>query len=223
MKDQTPLQALEAEINATSEKIQEAAADVAAADAAYKAALNADNEAEALAQLERKEAAERRHTLHSDRLPLLEERRPEAVRRAAEPEIRQRCIELQEKCDHERGLIESYHRLAGELHSVALELLDVTHAVGAELANLKTDIKKAGGPYHPAVERTHFAGMKEVIGRMMYYSYNNISERGLTEHREYTPAELEARRARWEKQSREIGERIRAEKAAAAAAEEAQA
>lgn len=147
------LEKLDAEIAETRAKIDSADEAIEAAESAYEAALDADDEAEALAQLEAKAAAERLQKLHSDRLPMLLKRRPFVVRDAAEPDIRQACAEVQQLCDREAELVEEFHGLTRKLKTLNEQLSAHSMETNAALGQLINRIKAAGHPSHPEVRR----------------------------------------------------------------------
>lgn len=187
----SPLEKLNREIAEAQDKITQAEANVAAAEQAYNAALIADDEAAAMAQLEALDAAKRAARLHNDRLPVLEARIPEATKISAEPEIRARCIELQAKCDEEKELILKYHATVQELRAVNNELSMLMQDVGNELRTLQDDIRKAGNPYHPAVERLTFHQQSDALHTLARWHFNGAGERGFTAHEYKTPEQRE--------------------------------
>lgn len=182
-----PLEKLNREIAETQGKIAQAEANVEAAQEAYNAALTADDEAAAMAQLEALDAAKRAARLHSDRLPILEARIPEATKVSAEPEIRARCIALQEKCDAEKELILKYHATVQELRAVNNKLSLLMQDVGNELRELQADMRAAGNPYHPAVERLAFHQQSDALHELARWHFNGAGERGFTAHEHRTP------------------------------------
>lgn len=158
----TNLEKLNQQIREVKQKINEQAAAIESAEVAYRDALSFDDEVKALTHLEARDAAQRLHTMHSDRLPLLEDQREDAERKDAQPAIEKRCIALQEQCDIEQQLITEYMEVAELFHRATLRLNEHSHTVNTEINQLSNDIRQTGA-YHPAVTRQSFIKPRFVL------------------------------------------------------------
>lgn len=185
----TELEKIDVEIAEARQKLESAETAIEAAESAYKAALTAGDDAEALSHLEAKAAAERLQKLHSDRLPLLLERRPFVARDAAEPEIRQACTEVQEMCDQEAKLIDRFHDLERDLKAMSQQVSDHGMATNAALGRLMDRIRAAGGPSHQGVRRAPRFTQDTDTLLTIARSYHPWPVGSIPEHKAPTPEE----------------------------------